>query len=278
MALTADGSNLTGGTSPDVAVATISYGGDAGNAAAVTDPTGHVAVTYSDAMGRTLRTVQDFTDGVVTNSSNATTGYAYNSVGMTSLTAYLTSGGVQTTGYVYGVTTSDSGIDSNDIVSATEYPDPTSGAPSSSQEETSTVNALGETVTMTDRNGSTHTLTYDVLGRILSDAVTTLGTGVDGSVRRIEYAYDGQGNQYLITTYDAASGGSIINQVQREFNGLGQMTVEYQQSGGAVNTSTSPKVQYTYDEMPSGANQSRLTSITYPDGYMLTYNYHSRDD
>ena len=144
-----------------------------------------------------------------------------------------------------------------------------------SQEETSTVNALGETLTMTDRNGSTHALTYDVLGRILIDAVTTLGTGVDGSVRRIEYAYDGQGNQYLITTYDAASGGSIVNQVEREFNGLGQMTVEYQQSGGAVNTSTSPKVQYTYDEMPSGADQRRLTSITYPDGYVLTYNYSS---
>ena len=172
-------------------------------------------------------------------------------------------------------TTSTSGINSNDIVSATEYPDPTTGAPSSSQEETSTVNALGETITMTDRNGSTHTLTYDVLGRILSDAVTTLGTGVDGSVRRIEYAYDGQGNQYLITTYDAASGGSIVNQVQREFNGLGQMTAEYQEHGGAVNTSTSPKVQYTYDEMPSGANESRLTSITYPDGYVLTYNYSS---
>ena len=114
-----------------------------------------------------------------------------------------------------------------------------------------------------------------MLGRLTSDAVTTLGTGVDGSVRRIEYAYDGQGNQYLITTYDAASGGSIVNQVQREFNGLGQMTVEYQQSGGAVNPSTSPKVQYTYDEMPSGADQSRLTSITYPDGYVLTYNYSS---
>jgi hypothetical protein len=30
--------------------------------------------------------------------------------------------------------------------------------------------------------------------------VTTLGSGVDGSVRRIETAYDGQGNAYLITS------------------------------------------------------------------------------
>ena len=111
--------------------------------------------------------------------------------------------------------------------------------------------------------------------RAHNTAVTTLGSGVDGSVRRIDYAYDGQGNAYLITSYDAASGGSIVNQVQREFNGLGQMTTEWQQHGGAVNTSTSPKVQYAYSEMSGGANHSRLTSITYPSGYVLTFNYSS---
>jgi YD repeat-containing protein len=32
-----------------------------------------------------------------------------------------------------------------------------------------------QTLTATDRNGNVHTLTYDVLGRLTSDAVTTLG-------------------------------------------------------------------------------------------------------
>ncbi len=114
-----------------------------------------------------------------------------------------------------------------------------------------------------------------MLGRVISDAVTTLGTNVDGSVRRIEYAYDGQGNAYLITSYDAASGGNIVNQVQREYNGLGQLIAEYQEHGGAVNTGTSPKVQYTYSEMSAGANHSRLTGIVYPDGMTLSYNYAS---
>jgi RHS repeat-associated protein len=232
--------------------------------------------TYSDALGRTVRTIEDFTDGVVTDGSNKTVGYTYNGAGQTSLTAYLTGGGVQTTAYVFGVTQSGgSGIDSNDIVGITQWPDPSTGAASSSQQETTTVNALGETLTATDRNGSVHTITRDVLGRVVSDAVTTLGSGVDGSVRRIETAFDGQGNPYLITSYDAASGGSVVNQVQRAFNGLGQMTTEYQEHAGAVNTSTSAKVQYAYSEMPSGADQSRLTSITYPDGYVLTYNYSS---
>ena len=47
-------------------------------------------------------------------------------------------------------------------------------------------------------------------------------------MRRIETAYDSQGNVYLLTSYDAASGGNVVNQVQREFNGLGQMTKQYQ--------------------------------------------------
>jgi YD repeat-containing protein len=252
-------SSLTGGTSPGVAISTISSGGDAGQAFAVTDPAGLVTRIYSDALGRTNQTVEDFTDGEITDESNKTTGYTYNAAGMTSLTAYQTGGGGETTGYVYGVMTgTGSAINSNDIVGATEWPDPSTGAASSSQEDVVTVNALGQTTTSTDRNGSVHTLSYDVLGRITSDAVTTLGSGVDGSVRRIETAYDGQGNAYLITSYDAASGGSVVNQVEDAYNGLGQMTTEWQAVSGSVNTSTTPKVQYGYDEMPSGTDESRV--------------------
>jgi RHS repeat-associated protein len=276
VALTGNGGGLTGGTAPSVSVSTVSYGGDAGDAAQVTDPAGHVMRTYTDAEGRPVRTVENFTDGVVTSSSNKTTGYTYNSAGTTSLTAYLTGGGGQTTAYVYGVSqTTGSAIDSNDIVGKTQYPDPTTGAPSSSQQEATTVNALGQTLTYTDRNGTVHTYTYDVLGRVVSDAVTTLGSGVDGGVRRIQTAYDGLGNPYLVTSYDSASGGNIVNQVERVYNGLDQLTAEYQAQSGAVNTSTTPAVRYGYSEMAGGANNSRLTSMTYPDGYVVTYNYSS---
>ena len=120
--------SLTGGTSPSVAITTISAGGDAGQAFAVTDPRGLVTRTYSDAMGRTTQTVEDFTDGEIADETNKTTGYTYNSAGTTSLTAYETGGGGETTAYVYGVTTGGgSVIDDNDIVAATEYPDPTTG-------------------------------------------------------------------------------------------------------------------------------------------------------
>ena len=111
-------------------------------------------------------------------------------------------------------------------------------------------------MTRTDRNGTVHTYTYDVLGRLTADAVTTLGTGVDGAVRRIEFAYDGQGNPSLVTSYDAASGGSVVNQqVQQDFNGLGQLTSDWQSHSGSVTTST-PRVQYSYTAMSGGVNNS----------------------
>ena len=248
----------------------------AGLAWKVTDPRGLETWTTFDNLGRTTKTIENYVDGTVSDTDDKTTEYGYGPAGLTSLTADLTGGGVQTTAWVYGVTQSGgSGLDSNDIVGATRWPDPSTGAASSSEQDTVTVNGLGQTATSTDRNGTVHTLTYDVLGRLTADAATTLGTGIDGTVRRIETAYDGQGNPYLVTSYDAASSGSVVNQVQRAYNGLGQLITEYQAHSGSVNTSTTPKVQYAYSEMASGVNHSRLTSMTYPSGYVLTSNYSS---
>ena len=126
---------------------------------------------------------------------------------------------------------------------------------------------------MTDRNGNTHSYAYDVLGRQISDTVTTFGAGVDGSVRRIDTAYDQQGNAYLFTSYADTAGTTVVNQVEDLFNGLGQLTTEYQSISGAVDSSTTPSVQYAYTEMSGEQNNSRLVSMTYPNGRVLSYNY-----
>src|SRR5205823_1692223 len=114
-------------------------------------------------------------------------------------------------------------VNSNDLLGAVKHPDPSTGAPSTSQQESYQVNALGQATQFTDQNGNVHQYSYDVLGRLTADTVTTLGSGVDGAVRRIEYGYDAQGNQSTITSYDAATGGNVVNQVLRQFNGLGQL-------------------------------------------------------
>jgi RHS repeat-associated protein len=265
--------------SATVLVTSYTYGAD-GWLATTTDPRGIQTNDYYDNLGRVTKTIEDYTDGTPTNSSNKTTEFTYDGDGHTlTVKADLTSGAYEETEYVYAVTTSGgSSVNSNDELGTVEWPNPSTGAPSTSSEETYTVNALGQNLTYTDRDGSVHSYSYDVLGRQTSDAVTTLGSGVDGAVRRIDTAYDTQGNAYLSTTYTAASGGSIVNQVQDVFNGLDQLTGEYQSHSGAVNTSTTPEVQYAYVDMASGANNSRLTSITYPNGYVLTYNYASGVD
>ena len=260
--------------SDTVLVVTTAYN-SAGLAWKVTDPRGIEFRYYFDALVRVTKTIENYVDGTVSDTDDKTTESTYNAVGRTTVKVSLPSSGQQVTEWVYGVTTSGgSGLNSNDLVKEVRYPDPSTGASSSSSKDVLTVNALGQALTMTDRNGTVHTSSYDVLGRQTADAITTLGSGVDGTVRRLATAYDTQGNPYLFTAYDASSGGNIVNQVKRDFNGLGQLTSEWQSHSGAV-TGSSPRVQYAYSEMPSGANHSRLTSVTYASGYVVNYNYAS---
>jgi RHS repeat-associated protein len=247
----------------------------AGWVATTTDPRGIVNDIFYDNLGRTTKTIEAYVDGTPDGGSDKTTEYTYDgSNHVLTVKAWLTGTTYEKTQFVYGVTTTGgSGVNSNDLLAEMDYPDKSTGDPSTSEKETYTYNALGDPNTTQDRNGNVHTYSFDVVGRLTTDAVTTLGTNVDGTLRRAEIAYDTGGRPYLFTNYDAASGGNIVNQVQRSFNGLGQLTTEYQEHSGAVNTSTSLKVQYAYSEMTGGANHSRLVSMTYPDGRVLGYNY-----
>jgi RHS repeat-associated protein len=238
----------------------------AGWVADMMDPRGLGTTMTHDMLGRITQTIEAYTDGNPTDSTNRTTAFTYDGDNhIVAETAYLADGSTQTTRYVYGVTGT---INSNDLLASVTYPD--NGM---NLTENYRYNALGQRVGMTDRNGTTHSYTYDVLGRQTVDAVTTLGAGVDGQVQRLETAFNSQGLPYLFTSYDAPSGGNIVNQVERIFNGLGQLTAEYQSHAGAVNTSSTPAVRYAYSEMAGGANHSRLVSMTDPNGRVITYNY-----
>jgi hypothetical protein len=74
---------------------------------------------------------------------------------------------------------------------------------------------------------------------------------------------------------ETVGSGSVVNEVQFSYNDFGQMTHDYQAHGGAVNTSTSPKVQYGYAN--GSANTVRPSTLTYPNGRVLTYSYGSVD-
>ncbi len=190
----------------------------AGWANAVTDPKGLVTQTTYDAAGRVTQTIEDYTDGTPTASTNRKTTYTYDGLDHTlTLTAVMPSGtNSQTTAYTYGVTTSGSSINSNSLLSKVAYPDKTAGTASTStgDQNTFTYDALGEVTTKTDQNGSVHTYSYDVLGRTTKDAATTLASGVDSSVKAIGINFDTAGRPYQLTSYSDAAGTTAVNQVQ----------------------------------------------------------------
>jgi RHS repeat-associated protein len=259
--------------SDTVLVNSIGYN-TAGWQAEATDPMGRINKTYFDLAGRTTKAIENYVNGVVSDADDKTVEYTYHANNqMKTLKAYLTSSTSETTEWILGIT---SPVVSNDTLKEMRYPDASTGASSSSEKDAYTYDQLGNVLTFTDRNGNVHTYSYDILGRQIVDAITTLGSGVDGAVRRTETAYDTQGNAYLFTSYDSATSGSIVNQVQRAFDGLGNLIAEWQAVGGAVNTSTSPKVQYAWTFAPSGSNNDNLLStITYPNGRVLTHAYDS---
>ena len=266
-------------TRSDTALVTTTAYGANGMPSIETDPRGIRSLTEYDLLGQTTETIAAYTDGTPTSDTNQTTTYTYDGDGhQTSMTAVMPSGQPsQTTAYIYGVAGGSSGIFSNDLLAKVEYPDATTGAAStaSTDDVTYTYDALGETTGMTDQNGTTHAYSHDGLGRQTLDSVTTLGSGVDGSVRALGTNYNSQGLPFQGTSYSDAAATTIVNQDQDVYNGLGQLTGEYQSVSGAVNTSTTPEVQYAFSDPSLG---SRQISMTYPNGRVLDDVYNSGID
>ncbi|MFO0248393.1 MAG: RHS repeat-associated core domain-containing protein, partial [Planctomyces sp.] len=173
--------------------------------------------------------------------------------------------------YVYGPTLSDSQIASSLLKRAEIYPDSVDGSDKILFE----YNRQAETTKITDQAGTVHEFDFDKLGRQTHDRVTTLGSGVDGAVRRISSTYEVRGMRESITSYDNATvgSGSIVNDTKFTYNSFGQLTADYQSHSGAVNTGSSPKVQYAYAS--GSANTIRPTTVTYPNGRVVTYGYDS---
>jgi YD repeat-containing protein len=205
---------------------------------------------------------------------NVTVETAYNADGnVSSITAKNASTGDQVTQYVYGTTLSDSALASSLLKRKEIYPDSSGDSDAIFFE----YNRQSQVTKQTDQGGTVHEYDYDKLGRQTHDRVTALDTGVDGAVRRLSTDYEVRGMRETITSWNnaAVTSGDIVNQVQFTYNDFAQLTADYQSHSGAVNTSTTPKVQYGYAN--GSANTIRPTTLTYPDGRVLTYDYGSTD-
>jgi RHS repeat-associated protein len=244
---------------------------DAGRESEVTDPKAIVDRTLYDAANRKTSTIENVVQGGTNPDQNRTTEMTWTADNqLKTLKAKNNETGDQTTTWVYGTTLSDSDVARNDLLRAKEFPD--KSGPSDRVEYK--YNRLGEVREIKDQIGTVRVLQYDKLGRELHDRVTTLGSGVDGAVRRISRTYDVRGLLAKLTSWNNAAVGSggIVNENEYVHNGFGLLTSEAQSHSGAVTGSTL-KVQYAYTN--GAANHARRTSITYPDNTVLTLNYGS---
>lgn len=257
-------------SSAGVLVTDYSYD-DAGNQNQVTDPAGVVAFQTFNALGKVTSKVSNYTGGTPGNDTDVTVQFTYNSDGkLVALTACNPATGNQTTQFIYGCTLADSAIASNNPLVAMIYPDSMAG----SGQVIQTYNRQGRVASKTDQNGVVHAYSYDLLGRQIADVVTIpLGSPVDTAIQQITRTYEIHGLVATMSSLDAS--GNVVNQIQYAYNGFQQLLSESQEHGGAVSSST-PSVDYTY--APGTANTIRATSINYPSGRMISFNYASGDD
>ncbi|MCC5829352.1 MAG: RHS repeat-associated core domain-containing protein, partial [Phycisphaeraceae bacterium] len=113
----------------------------------------------------------------------------------------------------------------------------------------------------------------DDAGRLQADRVANLGGDTDGHIQRIEWTFDDRGRVTFVTSYDAPTAGSEVNQVAYTYNDdpgqWGALTTIWQDHGGEVEKqggSPSPSVGYTMQvvKTDSEVQAMRLASVTYP--------------
>lgn len=245
-----------------------------------TSPAGVVTRTLYDAAGRSTSVTQNYITTSSSSSSggslcatsddtNVTTQITYTADGLqATLVALNSRTGNQTTTYTYGTTLSDSSVATSMLLRYVAYPDSTGG----SDRVAYSYNRQRQRTSLTDQRGCVHQYSYDLLGRIIHDRVTTLGSGVEGTVLRLSTAYEVRGLIAGLTSYDNATigTGSIVNDVTLTYNSFGQTISDAQSHSGAVVAGT-PKVQYSYSD--GSTNMIRPTTLIYPNGREITIDY-----
>ncbi len=224
------------------------------------DPAGTVTYQVFDDRGRRLTLIENYiATGSSSSSSssssgsgcapsddtNRTTNFTYSPDNLrATITAVNVSTGNQTTTYQYGTTLTESTVASSLLLRSEILPDSVGG----SDQKAYAYNRQAQRTIFTDQNGTVHSYTHDLLGRQTADRITTLASGVDGAVLRISKTFEVRGNPQNITSYDNATVGSgnVVNDVELAYNSYWQLLADYQSHSGAVNVSTTPKVQYAY--------------------------------
>lgn len=250
------------------------YWPDSARVQTVTDPLGTVTKTWYDDLSRTTYVAQNWQNFSppstgTGNPNDRVTQYVYS--GPTQLYQLVAmdpagtgSSANQVTTYAY--------TDSVDATRKTSETYPDSGVISFAY------NVDGSLSQRTDQRGTVLAYAYTNNRLLSSVSATTLGSGVDGTIQSIVHTYDNLNRSQNITSYSGTAGsGTAVNDLQYAYyDGFNKVATAYQEHYGAVNTSTSLNVQYTYDTTTTGSiycNQLRLLTEVHPNGRSIYYDY-----
>ena len=265
------------------------YDDDSGRQIKVTNwsdgSTTHVTRTWQDDLGRKTFVAENHDDfsPPSTNegdgsdkSKDRVTAFEYNGLGKLTLLNAMDQNGTsddQETTYLFEDAVNASLV-TNEI-----YPDSSDTTSSGTDQIKFAYHVDGSRDTRTDQLGNVMTYAYNNRRQLETASVTTLAGSTDGHVRSIKRSYDSQARVEKITSYASTGGtGTVRNEVQLEYNDLGQVTKSYQNHSGAVNTGTSPNVTYTYDATKSSnayTRNHRLEKVTHPSGRVTFYGYNT---
>ena len=204
---------------------------------------------------------------------NKTTRFEYNLDGnLVKLIAENATTGDQVTEWIYGVTVGQgSKMESKALVYRKVYPHDPESDPDPSDVVTYQYNRMGQVIGMVDQAGTKHEYVFDQFGRVLEDAVTEFGTGVDETVQKITRSYEVRGMLEKVTSWGLdGTEPVILNEVQLSYNDYSQLVSDAQEHEGEVDELTL-RVGYSYEEVL--ANTVRRTGIIYPDDTTITTAY-----
>jgi RHS repeat-associated protein len=273
------------GSSSTALVTLYAYTSDSSLLQTVTDPAGTVTKTFYDNVGRKTYVAQNWQNFVppstgTGNPNDRVTQYVYDGPSRVQQLVAMDPNGTgtltnnQVTTYLY-----------EDPVDATRntsqlYPDSTDTTSSGTNQIKLAYNVDGSLTQRTDQRGVVMSYAYTNNRHLATESATTLPSGVDSTIQSIGHTYDNMNRPQNITSYSATGGtGTVVNDIQYAYyNGTNNVATIYQAHSGAVNTSTTLNVQYTYDTTTTGSiysNQLRLQTEVHPNSRAIYYDYGS---